>query len=131
MGVGIMGAACGAGTALGTTVDSGALFNGDTNFYVGNASVGNTGISLAAGDVIDTATDIGHQNIWFRKNGGNWNSSGTANPVTNTGGLSFAGITNSTYYAAALIENNGPTQITADFGGSAYAHTPPSGFGNW
>ena len=82
------------------------------------------------GDVVCLAIDIDNGKIWIRLNAGNWNSNGTANPATNVNGATFnAGMTGgSTIYAAATLGNN--NFVTFNFGATAYAQTPPSGFGN-
>lgn len=70
--------------------------------------------------------------IWFRTNGGNWNNDviGNQNPATNTGGISTAGMAAGPYFAIGEGLNINDA-FTANFGATAYAQTPPSGFGNW
>ena len=84
----------------------------------------------AVGNTVCMAVDLGTKQIWFRVNGGNWNNSGTANPDTPTGGLIFT-ITAGPF--AAKWNSFGTTgdAVTANFGGTAYAFTKPSTFGNW
>jgi hypothetical protein len=84
--------------------------------------------TAVAGNIGCVAYDIGNGTIWFRTNGGNWNNSGTSNPATNTGGISLL-FGSSVYPAAALYDAT--DQITVNFGATAYAFTPPTGFGNW
>ncbi|WLA47296.1 hypothetical protein QIH80_37335 [Bradyrhizobium elkanii] len=80
-----------------------AITNGTTGSYSGywvkngtlltnGGSVGSLGAG-AASDVISGACDIDNLRLWLRRNGGNWNGSGTANPATNTGGIvTFANV---------------------------------------
>lgn len=87
-------------------------------FYGGGAHV--------EGDVVDIAYDRDAGLFWVRRNGGNWNGSGTANPATGTGGhylpLSGTGPTR-----AALHLDTGQT-ISANFGAQEWAYAPPAGF---
>lgn len=100
---------------------------GDGNVWYNNASAA-TLATVAAGDVVCVALDAGNK-IWWRKNGGNWNNSGTDNPATNTGGVTLAGGLTGTVYAGYNVRNEGTTgQLTANFGATAFAFTPPSGF---
>ena len=46
--------------------------------------------SFANGDIACLAWDAVAKTFWFRKNGGLWNNSGTADPATGTGGLANA-----------------------------------------
>jgi SPRY domain len=82
----------------------------------------------ANGDVIGIAIDIGAGLIWFRvAASGNWNGSGTANPATGAGGLSLGALAGTVLYpifAAAAVNES----CTANFGGSAFVGSIPSGF---
>lgn len=93
-----------------------------------------TGLSLgttAVGDVFCFALDITARLAWVRRNNGNWNASGAADPATGVGGvamtpaLSFAPVVRFIGIATST------DAMTANFGASAYAFTPPSGFSNW
>lgn len=87
--------------------------------------------SFTAGDVVCFAIDLTNLKAWIRKNNGNWNNSGTANPATNTGGLT---LTAASYAPSIAFGNTGSVSgdnATANFGQIAYAFPPPSGFGNW
>lgn len=122
-----------ASTALdafpGSTLDGfGMAFDG--NGYISGASVGNIALGLTNGDRLCMAVDFTAEQIWFRKNGGDWNNLGTNDPVAGTGGFDFSTINAGPYYAMlSLVDLN--DVCTANFGGTAYAHTPPSGFGNF
>jgi hypothetical protein len=94
--------------------------------------------TAAAGDIVAVAVDFDAKLIWYRKKTGgttnNWNNSGTANPATGVGGIDVtAGIGDpftGPFWPMFTMEITGDN-ITANFGGSAYAMTAPSGFGNW
>ena len=85
----------------------------------------------AIGDVIETAVDLTNSLIWFRRNADNWNNDAAADPATGTNGISYAGfLTTNPVYAA--YEMHGFFEIiTANFGGSGFAFSPPSGFLAW
>ena len=69
--------------------------------------------------------------IWFRLGAaGNWNTSGTANPATGVGGLDLAPTGFGTafdVYPFVYLNTSG-NAITANFGGTAFTGTVPSGF---
>lgn len=95
-------------------------------------SNGSTGTeTYAAGDIVCLALDLDNLKLWVRKNNNNWMGSGTADPATNTLGASLSTLAAGPYYPAATLFDNGGDQITANFGGSAFTYTAPSGFGNW
>lgn len=110
-------------------------FDANSCGYADNGGVFQNGgsilssIAYGLGDVVQMAYDAGTGGIWFAKGGGIWNNSGAANPATATGGLA-SGLGGQTVFAAAAVFANGQVW-TANFGGSAYSFTAPSGFGNW
>lgn len=83
-----------------------------------------------SGNLISIAVDFGNSAIWFRVDNGNWNNSGTANPATNTGGISISSLAAGPYFPAVALHDNGD-QMTANFGATAYAQSVPASFGNW
>jgi hypothetical protein len=101
----------------------------DSHGYINNVSL-LTDATFTNGDVIDQALDIGGGLVWIRKNGGNWNGSGTANPATGAGGVSISSAGSAPYFAAACI-HNAVASITANFGATSYTYAAPAGFGNW
>lgn len=127
-------------TSVGIAVSSASLAAGPLS--VGNASLARsgtinvnnvyTGVTLGArsnGDVIGIAVDLNAGLFWMRvAPSGNWNASGTANPVTGVGGLSLSVLA----YASGVYPYFGPAtgseQATANFGASAFTGTAPSGF---
>jgi len=105
-----------------------------TNSHIWNNNVDTT-ISIGtpiAGDVYCYAIDLVNMRGWIRKNGGNWNNSGTANPATNTGGqdISWLGTGVNVFPLVASNANANPI-VTANFGATAFAQTIPSGFAAW
>jgi hypothetical protein len=99
------------------------------NINVNNANpTGNPSLGVRAnGDIIGVAIDIAAKLIWFRvAPSGNWNGSGTANPVTGTGGVDITSIVTGPLYPIEGI--NGVGAITANFGASAFTGAVPSGF---
>jgi len=105
---------------------------GNTNSYTTSGT--SLGALAASNDILCFAIDIGGQLIWFRKNGGNWNGSGTANPATGIGGISLASLISTwgsgTFYAFTSTAQ-GFEQSTANFGWAAFSFAVPSGFVAW
>ena len=88
--------------------------------------------SYTLGNAMGIAYDGTHQKIWARMAAaGNWNNDviGNQNPATNTGGVDISGLTAGALFPAFDATTSGDN-ATANFGGSAYTGTPPSGFGN-
>jgi hypothetical protein len=114
------------------TVSLGLVSNGD---FFRNASSVASGIgAMTEGDVISMALDLDNDLVWFRRNGGNWNGSGSDNPATTTGGfaLNSAMVTGSpAIYAAASVQVGPTDQLTMNLGQADFAYTPPSGFTAW
>jgi hypothetical protein len=110
---------------------SAGWFAGSTTVDGNGGSIG-TGMSAYAvpGYNIGMAVDIGNNRIWFRANGGLWNFNASGDPVANVGGFDISYMTGPFFVwvigngANAAVEN-------ANFGASAYAFTPPSGYSNW
>ena len=84
--------------------------------YPGNQTLTSSVASYTQGDVIGVAIDS--TNVTFYKNG---DLQGT-----------YAHGLSGDYYATALVRNNGiagqNTTMTANFGATAFAHTPPTGY---
>jgi hypothetical protein len=96
----------------------------------GGAALANIG-AFAPNDILGIAVDLTAHLVWCRRNGGNWNNSGTANPATATGGFTVPAAA----IAPCVCFVGGGTAIndayTANFGGTSFANAAPSGFGNW
>jgi hypothetical protein len=102
--------------------------NGDVST---GGSGGNTWATWDDGDVLCLACDLDNNRIWGRVGAGNWNDNASADPATNTLGLSISSISGPFFPAISMRPTSGSNDMTANFGASAYAQTPPSGFGNW
>jgi hypothetical protein len=104
----------------------GAFPNGNLNVFA--AFAGNIG-GFIANDVIGFAIDFTAGLVWIRRNAGNWNGSGTANPATAVGGSSFTAGT--ALMPVVTFGTTGGENWTGNFGATAFANTAPAGFGNW
>lgn len=97
--------------------------------YEGTSTTLLTGLpTFTTGDRLCFAVDFANKKLWYRVGNGNWNGSGTDNPATNTGGISFSSLigTGDVYPVVNVYTPNG--QSTANFGATSFTHTPPSGF---
>lgn len=122
---------------LGLTANSVASYT-DGNTYCNSVIVsGGGGINNATtGDTFCYAVIAGASaKLWIRVNGGNWNNAaiGSQNPATNTGGIDIAalGFTGAIFPAMNTLFLTGATPagaLTANFGATAFAFTPPAGF---
>ncbi|NML88766.1 hypothetical protein HHL26_06755 [Sphingobium sp. TB-6] len=81
--------------------------------------------TYAQGDRVDMAIDVINRRVWFRVNGGNWNNSPTADPVTNAEGIDYTALSAMNVAPAVTASATG-TVITAAF--DSFAGTPPTGF---
>ena len=82
----------------------------------------------AQGDTIALAVDVTNRLIWFRVVSGTpglWNGDGTANPATGVNGISLISGSLIPYVVTGTGAGNA---FTANFGGSAFTGTVPSGF---
>jgi hypothetical protein len=85
--------------------------------------------TITNGTVICLAIDCTARLIWFRLGAaGNWNNSGTADPATGIGGISNLNLGDGIPVFPAVSFGNSPDQYTANFGGTAFTGTVPSGF---
>jgi len=112
------------GVALtGNDITAGSyLYNGGNGNKADTSSVA-YGDSYGVGDTISFAFDIDAGKIWFGKNGV-WQASGDPANGTNP---TFSGIPIERYFPYFLCYVAG-NRVTANFGASDFAYTPPSGF---
>lgn len=94
-----------------------------------NNAVANTVASFANGDVVSMAIDFGGQKVAFRTNAGNWNNNVANDPAT--GATSFSTLNAGPYFAAFGDGSTVNDAATANFGGSAFAQSVPSGYVAW
>lgn len=102
------------------------------SIFVANNSAGTyTSVDAVIGDVWGVAIDATAKLVWFRKNGGLWNNSGSADPATGAGGVDISVLT-FPLFVGIFVDNeaNTPATITTNFGATAFAFTPPAGFWN-
>lgn len=115
-------------TSMGNVPTNAALVYPSGAIWVNNANSGSSLGARAAGNIIGIALDLNNKQIWFRvAPAGNWNGSGTANPATNTGGISVSSIAAGSVFAAAAPWNVNEACV-ANFGDSAFSGAVPSGF---
>jgi hypothetical protein len=106
---------------------TGVLYGSPNSFIYTNGSSTSKNLGITAiGDVFGFAIDLAARLAWCRRNGGNWNGDAAANPATGTNGVIIPA---GTMAPMVRFTNSGPTNaMTANFGQSAFAFTPPSGF---
>lgn len=92
-----------------------------------SSSIGSASPFSSAGNTICVAVDASNRLIWFKTGAGNWNGNASNNPATGVGGFAISGA--GAIYAA--IGTDSAAVFTANFGGSAFAQTAPSGFSSW
>lgn len=99
------------------------FFNGGNN--------GGGGFTYTAGDVIDTAVNLGLLLIWWRKNGGAWQPSG--DPALGTGGRSIANLSGLRVAPYMNLGGNSTPvgKWTSNWGSMAYTNAAPAGYDNW
>ncbi len=115
--------------AVGSHVGMG-LYNSGAVF-TGGGSQPTTIDGIANGNVIQLAVDLDNDLVWWATNNGGYNDDGSpGDPAAGTGGISCSNQAGVDYYVMGTCGGIGDT-ITANFGGSAYTYTPPTGFGNW
>jgi hypothetical protein len=104
--------------------------NGNTR----NNHNSSTGVSLsayAAGDHIGVAVDLDSKLIWWRKNGGNWNGSGTASPTTGVGGVDISEIVAMGVWPWVNFQGASGDECTLNFGATAFQSAAPTDFSPW
>lgn len=86
------------------------------------------------GTVVGVAIDLGAKLVWYRSTANsNWNNSGTANPATGTGGLSYT-TTGALFPVVSFSGNAGVDSqngCVLNAGGFSFFLTVPSGFSAW
>lgn len=105
-------------------------------YYNGGSATGADG--LTTGGTIGIYVDFGAQRLWYYSStGGRYNSSPSADPATNTGGIDISAIMGSALFpvCGGAAEGAGvvaaPCSIVANFGASAFSSPVPSGFRSW
>lgn len=111
------------------------------NIWTGGSNTGTSLGAVANGNIISLAIDWANLKFWFRKNGGNWNNSGSADPATNVGGIAFVNTTpvpggGGNYAGRAMVPaatfggtgSASGDNVTMNAGASAFTYSVPSGF---
>ena len=129
-GFGIANASATLSSMGGTPTNAVMVYRVGGPIWINNVNTGSTIGNLESGWTFGIALDLDNYMIWIRRApSGNWNGSGTANPATNTGGLSIASIASSSvavFPAAAFGASSQRT--TANFGLTPFCGAVPSGF---
>jgi hypothetical protein len=116
-------------TVIGAVGVGGVMTYASGNTYFNGASVGSIG---SPGNTVCVAIDIPNGLYWARgcPSGiaGNWNNSGTANPATGAGGFNISGLFPTNAVFACTASNSTSSNITANFGATAFAQAVPAGF---
>ena len=110
------------GSYLGKTFDGVGWWD-DGAVIINDTTVTNVE-SYTSGDDGYIAVDLTAKKIWFKKNSGNWNNSGTADPVAGTGGISLSTLNAGPFYPMLNMENL-TTAVIYD-GSSAAGLSSPS-----
>jgi hypothetical protein len=125
---GVANSSAALGSFIGDANGVGWGSNGDVSTGGGG---GTTWVPWDDGDVLCLALDLDNNRLWGRVGAGNWNNNASADPATNTLGHNISAITGPFFPAISMRCTGGTDDMTANFGATAYAQTPPSGFGNW
>jgi hypothetical protein len=99
------------------------------NIWLGTAYTGFSLGTRANGDLIGVALDLDDNMIWFRAGAaGNWNGSPSANPATNSGGISIGSIASGIALYGVFGHVGATAVITGNFGDTAFTGALPAGF---
>ena len=117
---------------LGGSDGFGMGYGADGSVRLNNSSLlaANGTTSIAAGERGQIAIDFINRTFWVRRllpTPGNWNNNGSADPATNTGGLSLAALKAPPYYICAQLPSNTNAVIMQ----AAVALTIGGGFATW
>lgn len=98
---------------------------------------GNSGLTIGGGfttnDRLDFAVDLDGEEVWVRKNSGDWFGAviGSQNPADGTGGASISNFSGTTMAPVIGWPAASGGVVTANFGASAFVGTPPNGYSGW
>lgn len=120
------------GLASAYTSGCGCFVNfGSAAIYVNGTNTTNLGGLFSANDILSMAFDLSGKLAWFARNSNNWNNSGSANPATGAGGVSFSALSG-TFFATETGGNGvGATVGIGNFAGTTVPFAGkgvPSGF---
>ncbi|MGY4499171.1 hypothetical protein ACVWYH_003102 [Bradyrhizobium sp. GM24.11] len=106
-------------------------YMGSGNLYANGSFSGKSIAGRVSGDVVGVAVDLGNLRVWFKKvsgTPGNWNNDGTADPATNTGGITIPSGTYIPFVTYGGSSGLSGGVFTANFGASPFTGALPSGF---
>jgi hypothetical protein len=129
-GAGIATSSANLATMGGSVANACLIYFGGEIYFNGVDTGKNVG-AVGAGSTLCFAIDATGSLLWARLNGGSWNGSGTADPATGVGGINIAALFPTNRVFSALSVNGANVDVTANYGGSAFAQTVPSGFAAW
>lgn len=123
-GVGIVNASetFGDDSFLGSQSNGIGYYDGDGSVFSAGGLIA-TMAAFGAGDIIGIACHGGSR-LWLRVNGGFWNNFGTDDPAIDMGGFDISAM--GVLFPAFNVRSG--SQITANFGATAFAFAAPSGF---
>ena len=106
--------------------------NGDVYYKLGIGGQTSKGTiaTYTTGDVLCLAFDLAG-NFYGRKNGGNWNNSGTCNPTTGAGALTFTPTSSMRLMQGINVNGGATANFTLNAGATSFAYAIPSGFSSW
>ena len=105
-------------------------YQGFTPYFNGAAVSFGTFGACPQGTTVGIAIDLSNTLLWVRQSAaGQWNGSGTADPVAGTGGFNYSAIGSSV--APVGVPFNVGDAFTLNVGNSAFVGTRPSGFSSW
>jgi len=85
--------------------------------------------TMDTGELVCVAVDLDAHQFWFRTDAaGYWNSNSSANPATNSGGITLPGGTMVPFVTFGGADGTAGNVMTANFGASAFVGAVPSGF---
>lgn len=113
-----------ASLALGSSQKLAVCVNGS---IFGNSGGPSTIQSITTGQTWGLAIDLAG-NFWARTNTGNWNNSGTANPATGVGPITFVPVALTKLMCNLNVNSGAQAQLTLNAGSNAFTNTPPAGF---
>lgn len=99
--------------------------------WSGSGSSGVVG-AFTTPNVVSLEIDLSAHLIWASINGGNWNNSGTANPATGTGGITYSGVSVPVMPGVSSTDSNGThSSFTLNAGATSFTKAASAGFVGW
>jgi hypothetical protein len=115
--------------ALAATLNINHLSQNGGKIFINSVDTGVNIGTFANGDVACGAWDTSAKLVWFRKNGGLWNNSATADPATGVGGISFPTPPTNSKLLGVIINSGDSLSVRTEV--ADYTLAPPIGFKSW